>query len=86
MRTQSHSVFTLHTGRSPPICQCASGAFIRHHFGAVMAALFVGLMPALRGGSVVKGLAFGLMVWFLRVAMGVAAQAVMFNIPASALA
>jgi len=54
--------------------------------GVVMAALFVGLMPALPGGPVAKGLAFGLMVWFLRVAMGVAAQAVMFNVPGSALA
>ncbi len=54
--------------------------------GVVMAILFVSLMPALPGGPVVKGLAFGLMVWFFRVAMGVAAQAVMFNIPGSALA
>lgn len=54
--------------------------------GVVMAALFVVLMPALPGGSVAKGLAFGLMVWFFRVAMGVAGQAVMFNIPGSALA
>jgi hypothetical protein len=54
--------------------------------GVVMAALFVGLMPALPGGPVAKGLAFGLMVWFLRVAMGVASQAVMFEVPGSALA
>lgn len=54
--------------------------------GVVLAALFVGLSPALPGGRLTKGLAFGLMVWFLRVAMGVAAQAVMFNVPGSALA
>jgi hypothetical protein len=54
--------------------------------GVVLAALFVGLGPALPGGRLTKGLAFGVMVWFLRVAMGVAAQAVMFNVPASALA
>ncbi len=54
--------------------------------GVVMAILFVSLMPALPGGPVARGLAFGLMVWFFRVAMGVAAQAVMFNVPGSALA
>jgi len=54
--------------------------------GVVMAALFVGLTPALPGGPVTKGLAFGVMAWFFRVAMGVAAQATMFNVPGSALA
>jgi len=54
--------------------------------GVVMAVLFVVLTPVLPGGPVAKGLAFGVMVWFLRVAMGVAAQAVMFNIPGPALA
>ncbi len=54
--------------------------------GVVMAALFVTLMPALPGGWLTKGLAFGVMVWFFRVAMGVAAQAVMFQVPGSALA
>ena len=54
--------------------------------GIVMAFMFVRLMPSLPGGPVARGLSFGLMVWFLRVAMGVAAQAVMFNIPGSSLA
>jgi hypothetical protein len=54
--------------------------------GVVMAILFVALKPALPGGPVAKGLAFGLTVWFFRVAMGVAAQAVMFKVPLSALA
>jgi len=53
--------------------------------GVVMAALFVRLMPALPGGPVIKGLAFGVMAWFFRVAMGVAGQFVVFNVPGSAL-
>jgi len=53
--------------------------------GVVLAALLVALSPALPGGRFTKGLAFGVMVWFFRVAMGVAAQAVMFNVPGSAL-
>jgi hypothetical protein len=53
--------------------------------GVVMAMLFVALIPVLPGGPTTRGLAFGVMVWFFRVAMGGAAQAVMFNLPASAL-
>ncbi len=54
--------------------------------GVVMAALFALLAPALPGGPLAKGLAFGLVAWFFRVAMGVAGQAVMFNVPGTALA
>ena len=49
--------------------------------GIVMALIFVMLSPALPGGPIAKGVAFGLIAWFFRVAMGVAAQTVMFNIP-----
>ena len=54
--------------------------------GVVMGMLYVALMPALAGRPVVKGAAFGVMVWFFRVAMGAAAQSLMFNVPRSALA
>jgi len=53
--------------------------------GIVMAILFVALTPALPGGWVHRGIAFGLIAWFFRVAMGSASQAVMFRVPASAL-
>jgi hypothetical protein len=52
--------------------------------GIVMAILFVALSPALPRGWVHKGIAFGLIAWFFRVAMGSASQAVMFRVPASA--
>ncbi len=54
--------------------------------GIVMAVLFVLLAPVLPGPQFAKGLAFGMIAWFFRVAMGVAAQAVMFQIPVPALA
>lgn len=54
--------------------------------GVTMAALFVLLAPALPGRPVVKGLVFGPIAWFFRVAMGAAAQMVMFNVPAATLA
>jgi len=54
-------------------------------FGIIMAVLLVWLAPVLPGGRVMKGAAFGILAWFFRVAMGVAAQLVMFRIPPIAL-
>jgi len=51
--------------------------------GIVMAFLFVALSPSLPGGWLTKGITFGLIAWFFRVAMGSASQAVMFEVPAS---
>ena len=49
-------------------------------FGIIMAELLVWLAPALPGGKVMRGASFGLLAWFFRVAMGTAAQFVMFRI------
>jgi len=55
-------------------------------YGFAMAGVFLLLHGSLPGGSrIAKGLAFGLLVWFFRVAMQVATQWMMFNIPASTL-
>jgi hypothetical protein len=54
--------------------------------GFAMAGIFLllyGSMPVLTG--VERGLAYGLMVWFFRVAMQVASQWVTFNLPAGLL-
>ncbi len=52
--------------------------------GIIMAFLFTALTAALPGGWAGRGIAFGLIAWFFRVAMGAASQAVMFQVPASA--
>jgi hypothetical protein len=55
-------------------------------YGFAMAGVFLLLYRSLPGESgVTKGLVFGLLVWFFRVAMQVATQWMMFNIPASTL-
>ncbi len=54
--------------------------------GIVMAFLFVRLAPALPGGWSARGVAFGLIAWFFRVAMGAASQTVMFQLPGSTIA
>jgi len=54
-------------------------------FGIVMAILFVVLTPALPTAWVARGMVFGLIAWFFRVAMGSASSAVMFQVPVTAL-
>lgn len=53
--------------------------------GFAMAGIFLLLYPSLPGESLLKGLVFGLLVWFFRVAMQAASQWVMFRIPLSTL-
>ncbi|UWZ84038.1 hypothetical protein [Occallatibacter riparius] len=54
--------------------------------GLVMAILFVALRPSLSGKSLMRGIQFGLIAWFFRVAMQSASQVVMFPISAGAVA
>jgi hypothetical protein len=55
-------------------------------YGFAMARIFLLLRPSSPFESVVlKGLVFGLLVWFFRVAMQVATQWMMFNIPVGTL-
>ncbi len=53
--------------------------------GIVMAFLFTVLAPALPAGRLAKGVAFGLIAWFFRVAMGTMSQAVMFQASGASL-
>jgi hypothetical protein len=50
-----------------------------------MAGIFLLLHKSLPGDPWLKGLTFGLLVWFFRVLMQVVSQSVMFAIPASTL-
>ena len=52
-------------------------------YGFVMAAIFLMLYEGLPGGEMgaLKGVSYGLTVWFFRVVMSVATQWVMFNLP-----
>ncbi len=61
------------------------GMLIDLTYGFIMAGLFLLLAGSLPGSPALKGLAFGLIVWFFRVAMSVAGQWVTFKIPAAAL-
>jgi hypothetical protein len=62
-----------------------AGLVIDLVYGFVLAGIFVLLYGSLPGEFIVKGLVFGLAVWFFRVVMQVATQWMMFAIPASTL-
>ena len=62
-----------------------AGSLIDLAYGLILVALFVTLRHCLPGRrDLMKGLSFGAMVWFLRVAMRVAGEWVVTTVPASA--
>jgi hypothetical protein len=55
-------------------------------YGFVMAAVFLGLYRSLPGAAGwTKGLSFGMLAWFFRVAMSAVSHWMMFNVPAATL-
>lgn len=64
----------------------AAGMIIDLVYGFILAAVFLLLYPGLPGEiGFVKGVSFGLMVWFFRVVMSAASQWMMFKVPLKAL-
>lgn len=62
------------------------GIIIDLSYGFAMAWLFSMLYPSLPGDlGIIKGVSYGLMLWFFRVVMSVASQWMMFNVPARTL-
>jgi hypothetical protein len=63
-----------------------AGILIDLVYGFVMAGVFLMLYNSLPGEArLVKGVSFGILVWFFRVVMSAASQWVMFNMPVSTL-
>jgi hypothetical protein len=63
-----------------------AGIIIDLAYGFILAALFLLFYSSLPGESgFVKGVSFALVIWFMRVAMNVASQWIMFNVPLKAL-
>lgn len=63
-----------------------AGILIDLAYGFILAGLFLLLYPSLPGESGLgKGLSFGLLAWFLRVAMSVASQWMMYKVPLKTL-
>lgn len=69
-----------------PSLNFIAGIIIDLAYGFILAGLFLMLYQSLPGASgLVKGLCFGLMTWFLRVAMSVASQWMMYKVPTKTL-
>ncbi|HEX7555637.1 MAG TPA: hypothetical protein VF338_03355 [Leptolinea sp.] len=63
-----------------------AGVVIDLVYGFALAGLFLLLYPALPGNAgAVKGISFALIVWFLRVVMGVISQWMMYTVPVNSL-
>ena len=63
-----------------------AGIMIDLAYGFILAGLFLLLYPSLSGeAGWVKGLSYGLLIWFFRVVMGVIAQWMMYTIPVGTL-
>ena len=63
-----------------------AGMIIDLAYGFILAALFLLVYPSMPGGAgLLKGVSFGVMVWFLRVVMSVASQWVTYKVPVKAL-
>lgn len=64
-----------------------AGVIVDLVYGFLMAGLFLILYKSLPGETgLIKGLSFGVVAWFFRVAMSVASSWIMFNVPISTLA
>ena len=67
-----------------PLVVHLSGSAVDLAYGVILVWLFVTLRASLPGHtSFLKGVSFGLMVWFLRVVMRVAGEWVVTTVPAS---
>ena len=63
-----------------------AGIVIDLLYGFVLAGVFLLLYKSLPGDiGLVKGMTFALLIWFFRVAMGVASQWMMYNVPVETL-
>ena len=63
-----------------------AGIIIDLAYGFILAALFLLVYPSLPGEvGLLKGVSFGLIVWFLRVVMSVVSQWMMYKVPLKTL-
>jgi hypothetical protein len=63
-----------------------AGIVIDLAYGFILAAIFILLYKSLPGGTgVLKGISFGILIWFLRVVMYAASNWMMFDVPLSTI-
>ncbi len=81
----AHRLYAAYRPIARPSVNALAGSALDLAYGLVLAALFVTLRTSLPGETrLMKGLSFGLIVWFLRVVMRVAGEWVTTMVPPSA--
>ena len=82
----SNKLYEVYKPISKTSVNIVVGMIIDLAHGFILAALFLLVYPSMPGEvGLVKGVSFGLMVWFFRVVMSVASQWMMFKVPMKAL-
>lgn len=82
----AQKLFAVYEPIAKKVVNTPAGLVIDLVYGFVMAGVFLLLYQSLPGETaIVKGMAFGLMVWFFRVVMGVATTWMTLNVPAGPL-
>jgi len=82
----SNKLYEVYKPISKTSVNIVVGMIIDLAYGFILAALFLLVYPSMPGEvGLVKGVSFGLMVWFFRVVMSVASQWMMFKVPLKAL-
>jgi hypothetical protein len=82
----AQELFAVYAPIARPSLNAAAGLAIDLAYGFILAGLFLLLFEGIPGRTrLEKGLCFGIVVWFLRVAMQAASSWVMFTIPEMAL-
>src|SRR5512136_1236961 len=80
----AQQVYAVYRPMARSSVNAAGGSLVDLAYGLILVALFVRLRRCLPGHTgVMKGMSFGLMVWFLRVVMRVAGEWVMTTVPVS---
>jgi hypothetical protein len=79
-------LFEVYKPIARPSINVVAGIGIDLLYGFIMAGIFLLLYPSLPGESgLVKGICYGLIIWFFRVTMGVISQWMMYTVPVTTL-
>ncbi len=82
----AQNLYRVYQPIARPSINPVAGMLIDLVYGFVMAGVFLLLYTSLPGATgLVKGLSFGLLVWFFRVVMSAASQWMTFAVPGEAL-
>ncbi len=82
----ARKIFKVYSPIARTSINAAAGIIIDIVYGFIIGFIFLILYEALPGGTgLIKGISFGLIIWFFRVLMSAATNWMMFKVPAAAV-